>query len=419
MTSDISITDIIIPTDYDVTTESFLALKDSIRKNGMFHAPILQGDKAPYKIIAGRARILALLELFKTYGDDSALYSITTATILPSSCPNPLEISLHENLRRNNLPWYDQVELERELHELRITEHGKKPGGRYSNNVAPTAWTQKDTADELGISIGSFSQDINLASAIQRNPHLRNVKDKTTAIRLVRQMATREINELEQLMPSDIELNQVLLGDSAEILRSFPKETFDACITDPPWSEYKDENLRSDQEKLLPIFLELYRVLKPNSFLYVITSTTDFYFYKRELPKLGFKIQSYPILWQKPRTITHGRRPWEYARDYEPIIVAVKGDPLLTCPTERSSILNYDNLHYTRMIHPHEKPLGLIEELINNCTYSGGKIVDPFAGSGVTLHAAKNLGRAFIGIEMNRDFYENIVKRLAKEEEKA
>lgn len=399
----------IIPPDisYKQDRDAIERLKKSIEENGLFHDLILQEiefESLEFKIIAGRARFIALQELKKEF---------IPAKVLPFDCPNPHEIALHENLRRNNLPWYDQVELEKELHELRITQHGEKKTGRPIEGVKQ-GWSQNDTARELGLALGTFSQDMSLATELQKNPYLREVKDKTTALKIIRQINKQQIAQIEQMIPSEIELDDILLGDSALILKSFPNETFDCCITDPPWSEYKDENLRSDQDKLLPIYHEIFRTLKRDSFLFIITSTTDFYFYLKELPKLGFRVQSYPAIWWKTKTITYGRAPWQFARDYEPIIVAVKGDPILIVRTEISSIMNYDNLHYTKMIHPNEKPIGLLENLIKISTNPGAKIVDPFSGSGVTLEACRKNDRRFLGIEKEKKFYDKIVERLNK-----
>lgn len=406
---DIPLSEITLPVLYKPEPESFSRLVTSIRFNGLFHPIILQGDSAPYKIIAGRARFLAVSKI------SEEVVSPTTipATIYPANCPNPQEIALHENLRRNNLSWYEQVELEAELHKLRVEEHGEKAWGR-PKTTGPEGWSQADTAKELGLAIGTLSQDLNLAGALIENPYLRNVKDKKTALKLIKNVVKRQEMEIESLEPSQVKMDEILLGPSEVILKTFPDETFDACITDPPWSEYRDEALRSDQEKLLPIFLEIYRVLKKNSMMYVITSTTDFFFYKRELPKLGFQVQSYPIIWNKPKTITHGRRPWEYARDYEPIIIAAKGSPTLTSGTELSSILKFDNVHSSKLIHPNEKPIDLMIELLRQCTFQGAKILDPFAGSGVTLEACKNTDRRYIGIEKEKKFFDLIERRLGK-----
>ena len=65
------------------------------------------------------------------------------------------------------------------------------------------------------------------------------------------------------------------------------------------------------------------------------------------------------------------------------------------------------------MSNPEEtKPLHFIEEIIEDCTAAGGIILDPFAGSGPHLHAAKNIGRRYVGIERDAEIHSKIIERL-------
>ena len=64
-------------------------------------------------------------------------------------------------------------------------------------------------------------------------------------------------------------------------------------------------------------------------------------------------------------------------------------------------------------LHRTVKPLSLCEYIINLTTYSNEAVVlDPFAGSGTTLVAAKKLGRKFIGIDANKEYIETAKRRI-------
>ena len=62
--------------------------------------------------------------------------------------------------------------------------------------------------------------------------------------------------------------------------------------------------------------------------------------------------------------------------------------------------------------HPNEKPLPLVNKLVSLGTVAGETVVDPFAGSGTTGRAAKDLGRKAILIEREEKYFDIACKRI-------
>ena len=75
------------------------------------------------------------------------------------------------------------------------------------------------------------------------------------------------------------------------------------------------------------------------------------------------------------------------------------------------SIINCTPDHYTAL-HPTQKPVRLMERLINLISDEGDLILDPFMGSGSTGLACVNLNRKYIGIEVNEAYFDIACKRI-------
>lgn len=79
-----------------------------------------------------------------------------------------------------------------------------------------------------------------------------------------------------------------------------------------------------------------------------------------------------------------------------------------------SSVIKAPNLWRKGAINPTQKPVELIEDLIHYGCPRDGLILDPFAGSGSALVAARNLGRRAIGVELSEEQCEKTANRLSQ-----
>ena len=68
-------------------------------------------------------------------------------------------------------------------------------------------------------------------------------------------------------------------------------------------------------------------------------------------------------------------------------------------------------------MHPTQKPVNLLKTLIRLFTDTGDTIIDPVAGSGSTLRAARELNRNSYGFEVEKEFYRKATMEMLKEEE--
>lgn len=116
------------------------------------------------------------------------------------------------------------------------------------------------------------------------------------------------------------------------------------------------------------------------------------------------------LIWDTKGALGMGAMDLPWKPSHQEIYVLGKGftgrrttDVLTVAPVQ--------SFGYNGRLHPHEKPLALMAELVRKCP--AGVVADPFAGSGTTLLAARQEGRRAIGVEENEAYCEVIAKRLA------
>lgn len=393
---------LIIDASYKPDADRLASVVESVKARALLHPPCVTDQ---FVVFAGELHVLACKQLAIDKIDCNVFPSDLTSNEYK-------EIAVHKNLQYPYLTWDEQIIFERELHLLRQATHG--PGKKGSKD----GWSIRDTAEELHMAFGVLSEDIRMADAILADPTLRRIKDKSTARRVILGDIKRQNQEVQASAPAPVgaDYNCCIHGGSEAVLRSYPDNTFDCCVTDPPWLEYRDRGLVRD-EYTLQVFKEVFRVLKVNSFLFAFVSHQDFFFYETKLREIGYNVQKYPMIWVKENVLTYGTLSWNTQRNYEPILVAVKGAPAFI-NNMVSSIISCPVVHPSKLVHPNEKPKEVIKKLLLDSTFDNALIIDPFAGSFVVADVCRELRRRYVAIEINKEYYDKGVVRLSDKSKK-
>lgn len=184
--------------------------------------------------------------------------------------------------------------------------------------------------------------------------------------------------------------NGLYNADCIAAMRTMPPDCVDMVLTDPPYNInfvpqrdkskgaiLNDDLSVADFDKLLgDYFTECYRLLKPDTFLISFMSWVTIPAFEKAIRAAGFTIKSMPIWVKNNFGIGYYTRP-----QYEPMYLAIKGNPAPP-QTAISDVMNYARAKDP--VHTCEKPIPLLQRLINTFSPEGGVIFDGFAG-GVQL----------------------------------
>jgi adenine-specific DNA-methyltransferase len=204
--------------------------------------------------------------------------------------------------------------------------------------------------------------------------------------------------------------NAILNGDCLDILPQIPAGSVDFTLTDPPYiTRYRDRTGRTvpnddNDAWLRPAFAGIYRALKRHSFCVSFYGWPQADRFLDAWHTAGFRIVGHLVF---PKRYTSSEKYLRY--QHECAYLLAKGYP------KQPSFPIGDVIDWTysgNRLHPTQKPIPALLPLIETFSAPGGLVLDPFAGSGSTLLAARMLDRPYLGIELDAGYHALASQRL-------
>ena len=231
-------------------------------------------------------------------------------------------------------------------------------------------------------------------------------------------------------------------GDCLVVMKDIPDNSIDLILTDPPYRTIsggvaitKDGKVISDgsrignrwlkkDRKSIPVVLKngtqfkhnninhedwmprAYQILKEGGHFYVMANDRNVQQTLNSATNCNFKLLNI-LVWKKNNATPNKF----YMKNGEFILFFRKGKAKYINNMGTKAIIEVKNIIGNKK-HPSEKPVKLMETLINNSSKSNETVLDPFMGSGTTGIACKNLDRNFIGIELDKEYFEIAKNRI-------
>lgn len=245
-----------------------------------------------------------------------------------------------------------------------------------------------------------------------------------------------------------MEIDKIYQGDCLELIKQLPDKSIDCIICDPPYEVLNKNNKDAQWDRIIP-FDELWqqyeRVAKDDAAIILFAQGM----FTARLMMSNPKLWRYNLIWQKGGRCSGFLNAKKMPlREHEDIVVFYRKQPtynpqMTKClPHERNhsrgrqqgeqtnrcygefgraediitdlkypkSILNFNRPH--PQIHPTQKPVALIQYLIKTYSNENDLILDNCVGSGTTAVAAIKEKRHFIGMELNKEYYDIACKRV-------
>ena len=392
----------------------------SIQKNGLIQSLAVLAVGDHFEIIAGERRLRACRL--------AGLQKVPVRIYSEIDEWQTKVIELEENLVRKDFTWPEEVKMKEQIHKLYEEKHGRN----LAANGKGTGWTKDKTAQKLGESAANLGSDLALARALAAAPELASLKSKADAKKLIKQVGDQhqrkqQVAEIKRVgaeaglhaQKTSLE-NSYIVGDFFAHCKKLPAGHYDICEIDPPYgidlhklrdtssmemAEYVEVDADKYVNFLNKLCEEAYRLMKEDSWLIFWFGWSWFEEVLEAIEGAGFSVREVPALWTKKQGVTMAPQVY-LGSACEPFFYARKGKPTIK-KQGHLNLFTHAGVPPQARRHPTQRPLPLMQEVLETFATPGARVLVPFAGSGSTLLAASNLLMTGTAFDLSQDFKDN------------
>lgn len=387
-------------------------LAESIQRIGLINPIVVTNDGI---LVAGERRLTAVRQLGWThvpvqFVEDLSDYELQT-------------IELEENIKRENLPWQDEVAAIARFHKLKMSHE--------------LGWSQEDTAAAVGLSQSEISKKL-LVAAQMTNEVVAGADRFAGALNIVQRNAERKKTSV--LDSIDVAVDSTILTPEEQVAAPAPEPVipllnvsfhdwqpgydgpkFNLIHCDFPYginvadSPRMDATIKDHYEDSPDIYWALLDRLECAMDNVVAESAHLIFWHsmkfhdqtKAALTVMGWKCNPFPLIWHKSDGSGIAPDPQRGPRQtYEAAIFANRGDRKIT---QEGCVAN-SFAHPGRRdgaIHASEKPYTMLRHFMRMVCDEYSIVLDPTCGSGNALKVAEDLKAAkVLGLEQLPEFYD-------------
>lgn len=391
-------------------------LTESIKEKGVLQPITLNTDM---KLLAGERRYTA--------AKAAGLTQIPALIREIDGDIDEREIELFENIHRKAFTWQEEAALTAEIDRLYKSKDSN--------------WSGRKTAELLDKGKSQTNRNLQLAEAMKVVPELAECKTADEALKsltklkreaIVAELSKRQTASIQNNIPATkggmdggvrsalkVADANYMIGDVFKGLAGLRDSgNIDFIECDPPYGidlnkqkagnsadTYNEISRDAYPEFLKTLTSELYRVANKDSWLIFWFGPTWHTEVISALKSAGWSVDDIPAIWYKG--VGQTMQPEiNLARTYEPFFICRKGNPLINkrgvgnvfirnpCPTSG------DDAKY----HPTQRPLSLIQSLLQTFLAGPSHVLVPFAGSGATFRACYNEGHQVLGWDISEEY---------------